>query len=546
MPSSESGIPSRLEKTAALAALGFAILHTVFDIQVNHPGAALPDEFAGIQYLQQWREGSALPLAFFKGSLHRFAMAISGAWGMPSLFRLHLPTLFAFLVESWALYVLTRRFFSERAACWALIVNAVAAFTLLRLRSLLSYSVAPAELLAMMALIPSLRRHGLAAVWGMAASLLLFDYEVMALALPLLALAWSAHAPHERPHWLPAIGGALLGLACVTWLSQAEWGDYLRVRSSQSLGGNPLLHLAAGLKGFFAGAKTLPYTGISHWPAFPVACTAAAALGALLSSRRRWILFWLLLGLLPLATVNGAAEPQRAILAWPALCMLAASGLARFAPRFPKAAMVPGLLLLATFVLDLRQLHASLSSANHSTYAYSARLRNFAASLAEKSPSRVITELDSESAAALRFFLDEAGVKMGSGPAAVLWPWAQGGTMEQPGPAEIRRWALVEDDLGALWRTLPRFQPAQSRQLALHWLLKHPKADPYAKARVYEQIVGQSIMLGEFPVDLLKMLEKDTVTETWCFEWAAERAQGHDPEWAARLRRRAEIARGVK
>jgi hypothetical protein len=552
---------------AALCVL-FAASFAFADIRFIHPGAAWPDEIlTNLQWPQQWREGLPLPLSFFKGCLHRDALALCGAWGPPSLLRLHLPMLAAFLAENAALYFLGRRIFSEPAALWAMALNAVAAFTLLRLRSLLSYSVLPAELLLMLALAPQDGGFLASLLWGLAAALLLLEYEAWALALAVLALASFAQRRRAGPAPLtgPALAGLALGLAAVLALSWPELQDYMALRSSQSLGGTAqdLAGLILrNLRGYWLGGPALPYTGVRGWPAFPFFAWPALALGAALAWRRSgWVLAWVLIGFVPLISLNSASEPQRMIVAWPALCLLGGEGFAFLGRRWRASLGLLAALLCLGAWLEASAYSRSMDAAYASSYGFSANLSAAAKILAgEAKPLRLITELDCESAAAERFLLEEGGLNSaaaGGVVAVVPWDYAGGldgqGSLQavssvagarpvilcRPGPRLQARLEKIESDLGPLWLSLPRFQARAQRRLTLDWLLGHPGCDAWERSACFEQILGQSFMLGEMPGDVVALVEKQPLQSVSGLVWSAQKLQVRDPAWAARLAGRA-------
>jgi len=75
--------------------------------------------------------------------------------------------------------------------------------------------------------------------------------------------------------------------------------------------------------------------------------------------------------------------------------------------------------------------------------------------------------------------------------------------------------------------------------LALKHLMENPRADSWVKSACFEQALGQSFMIGEFPVDLVKKMEPLRLQSASGLFWAAQRLERADPAWALRLRRRA-------
>jgi hypothetical protein len=515
-----------------------ALLFSLAEFGLLHPGAAWPDELSNLQLIQEWREGAALPLSFFKGCLHRYAMAFCAGHGRASLLRLHWPALAAFLAESAALHVLGRRYFSERAGAWAVALNAAAAFTLFKLRSLLSYGFLPAELLLLLVALPHLGRAWAALLAGLAAGLLLLDYEGWALALPLLFLAAAALPRGRRPSWAAALGLAL-GAGWVAWLSRAELGDYWLLRTVHSLQGGGA-GLGANLKSFWLGGNAAPPFGAAAWPAFPALAWPALLGGiAIAWKRARWMVAALLLGLAPLALKNSGAEPQRLIAAWPLLCLAAGAGFAWMQGLGKRGAMAVAWVFAALALLECRAYLRSMDAAYPSSYGFSAQLLR--AGRAHPGPWRLLSELDNQGAGAARFLLESAGLKDDpAAPALAVVPlgYERGldkqGRLEAfgafslyyPGPASAERLARADAELGPLWRSLPRYQGRRARSEVLGYLLAHPQADPWVKSACYEFILGQSFMLGEFPADLVKRMEGDHLQSVNGLEWSAARRGG--------------------
>jgi hypothetical protein len=313
------------------------------------------------------------------------------------------------------------------------------------------------------------------------------------------------------------------------------------------------------------GAAALPYTGISHWPVFPVAAWPGLFAGLALALRqKRWMLAWIAVGFIPLISGNSAAEPQRMIVAWPALCLLSGWGFDFLCSRFSAAWALAALLLAAGTAAEGRAYLRSMNSNYASAYGYSVNLMEAARVIAKEHPAKMeaITELDSESMAAARFFLDEAGIReaaQGEGGAFAILPWEYAAGLERegelraiqllpdstpamlffPGPIARYRLEAVSGELAPLWRETPRFRPREARKLSLEKLMESPRADPWVRSACFENALGQSFMLGEFPGDLVKRMETQKLQSVSGLLWSAERLKAANPPWAARLRARA-------
>jgi hypothetical protein len=104
-----------------------------------------------------------------------------------------------------------------------------------------------------------------------------------------------------------------------------------------------------------------------------------------------------------------------------------------------------------------------------------------------------------------------------------------------PDEAAEARLVAVASSLGQLWKQTAGLDAGRARHEALKFLGQNPTADPWVKSACYEFILGQSIMLGEFPGDLVRKMEKDSLHSTRAFAWAADMVRAQDPAWAARL-----------
>jgi hypothetical protein len=237
-------------------------------------------------------------------------------------------------VESLILWRLARRLADEGTAAWAVLSNLLCSFTLMRGRSLLSYALVPAELLALAELF--MAAEGLAGrlCFGLFASLLGLDYELW-LYGSLLAILFGLFADKTWQGRLAILFGFCAGSIILVWNSKESVQTYLALRQAKSSPGEAgkfALTLVAHLKDFFLGGQVVPYIGTDQHPAFPAWAWPGLAFGFSLAwGKFRWLLAWLILSLLPLGFRSPGLEPQRAILAWPALCFCAGLGLRRMA-----------------------------------------------------------------------------------------------------------------------------------------------------------------------------------------------------------------------
>ena len=535
---------------ALLSVLAFSLC----DIHLWHPGAAWPDELlTNLALLQESKEGRALPLSFAKGCFHR-ALLVLFQGGGTSLARLHWPAFAAFFAENLALYAIARRALSERAAAFALLVNAIAAFSILRLRSLLSYSISAAELTLLLALLPELSKLRLplrplaALAFGLAASLLLLDYEGWLLALPVLLLVGCSQPGEERldMRWL-ALGSAL-GLATVAGLSWSELPDYFAIRLSHSgiQESSGLQRLPQALLSFVLGGQSLPFAGVSHWGAIPRWAWPGLTAGLFLAWRqqRAW-LGWALIGSLPLLSYHSAVEPQRLIIAWPAFCLIGGLGFDAILARGGRA----GLALICALLVfgvgsEAKAFLYSQDGPGAAALLPSQQAMQAGRILAAAGPVQVLCDLDNDSGASLRFILDAAGVKRQAGAAmAALVPWEYAYQLEHhgqfvllstsPGPAPLLRYypdapmasrlAAVDARLHGIWQRLPRYALRQRRRILRSELETDPRMDPWQRSALFEAALGASFLIGEFPRDLVdEMSNKDLVSVSGLL-WAVNR-----------------------
>src|SRR6185369_10453591 len=208
------------------------------------------------------------------------------------------------------------------------------------------------------------------------------------------------------------LAGLALGLGMLLWLSWADLASYAAVRQSQNLphtSSEALQQGLAGLKGFWMGAPTLAYTGIKNNPAFPIWAWFVLLPGIFsLARERRWVLGWAALGLLALLSKNSSMEPQRAIAAWPALCLLAGAGAQSILRG--RLWLLPVLALLASLgaVHETRAYAKAMSESYAQVYGPSASVLDMGRKYGTKGPGgqvQILTEFDNESSAAWRYLL---------------------------------------------------------------------------------------------------------------------------------------------
>jgi hypothetical protein len=542
------------KRILALIFAAFASL-LILDLLVWHPGYSFFDEGLSLAYVQQYFEGQALPLELFKGCLHRDAVAMGMALLGKNLETWRLLTLGALGLESLLLLELGKRWIGERAGLWAAGFNLCCALTFLRARSLLAYTVLPLELLFLLWLLPRARSGWASLLWGSATALALCDYEGWIFALPVLALAWFLAAGSQRPRALPAASGFVAVAVFFLLLSRTSLASHLVLRQRslpQGLGSLASV-IWSSLKSFFWGGDTFGYMGIAGHSVYPFWALPLLALGLVSAwARQRWWLAWLLIGFLPMALIGTAAEPNRLMVAWPALCLISGLGLARLPEK-----LWPGLLLALGLgaCLEGRAYVLSMRAQYGKYYSESVELMRMARQSKQDYPegARLISELDYESSAPARFLWGaygppKDGKTQAQALALVPWEYAvalgpvqadagprQAFILIKPSPAEAGRLEGLEAELLALRKTLPRFDFVGKRQRMMDYLSEHPKADPWLRSALVESSLGLSFMIGEIPPQLLQTVLREKLASASAYEWLAYKAGAADPKLARYL-----------
>jgi hypothetical protein len=322
--------------TAAAMAVA-AALWGLADAAVFHPGVEAWDAVDAVAKAADLLHGQAQPFRADSGwlQLHLLAAVFNAAGSGPLAMRL--PNLFCFALECFLLWRLASAWAGPLAAFGALAVHCLAAATWLRLRIPLSYVQVPAELLTALWLLEGDSPwRGLAL--GLLAGLGLADYGAWPAALPVLTAAWWVRPSGQRPAagWILAAAGAVA--AALALGTRAYSSSYLLTRLGPAQGSGPS-YLSTWLHGawrYFSGQGQADQL-LGSLPAFPLWALPFLAAGLLFSRGRRWPLAaWALLGLAPLALPGNVAEANRAIVAWPALCLLSGLGLAALLRPWPR------------------------------------------------------------------------------------------------------------------------------------------------------------------------------------------------------------------
>ena len=348
------------------------------------PGIAAPDELAVLASLVRNAQGAWPQWRFGGGSVTLTLQALFSR-GLPhgTLWVQALPSL-SLGLEGLLLARLGARLGGPRAGIAAALVNAVAAFSLLRARTLLAFSLLPLELLILLALLPRVRRPWAAFAWGLAAAGLLTDYEVWLCALPGLALL----ALQQRRQRAFIGAGFGLGLAIILGLSAPSLANYAQRRAALGTfhGGNAAWRALSAPWAYFTGAHGGVHE-LGAWPAFPLWALPTALLGLWLwGLPRAGLLVIAAIGLLPLAAGDVTVEARRASVAWPMLCLAAGTGVAAVLAQRPR--WTPWLLaaLLPLAGAEAWALHQGLAQRDAATYGLSRRALLAAETLDKAAP----------------------------------------------------------------------------------------------------------------------------------------------------------------
>jgi hypothetical protein len=516
----------------ALGALVLALL--VLDLVVLHPGYAHGDETDIIARIQRLREGMAIGWDLGQGSIHRRLMLVFMSLWPGRLWASSAAALAGVCAEGFLLFALGRRLAGSRAGFFAVLLGLASAFTLIRARVALSYSLFTAEFLLMLWLRALATRPWQWILWGAALGLLCFDYEAW---LPVSALCLAV--PFMQPLPLRQRAWELLGLLCVVaaLLPLDHLMQYLERRKNASLSnsGSP----SAGWRGLWQllfDAPCLPYMAPQGHGVLPFWYWLLLPFGLGRHwGRRFWApLLYIGLGLL-LPLMGGAPyglPAHRAIAAWPALVLLGALGLEQVAiARQAQNTSLRIFLGLALAFLAGHQFWVWQEVQWSMDLNFRARVRDmkrgadvaWARSQAEGIP--LVTELHPMEGAQFRFLVGHPVPMPDARSTTILAfvPWEylpalQHRTLpvlsfqeqESSPPAVL---ALLSGPLGAECLEAERtFRPlALQRQqhtvgsldLMLKWLRENPKAGPWARTLVLDSMLDSAHYVARSKADWL-------------------------------------------
>jgi hypothetical protein len=537
LPALGSQKASRLEQGLLLAALLFYALALPLCSSVFRPGFCVYDEEALLNQVQAWREGGPLYFRFGWSSLYRNLEILLVSLGGPHLSLLRLPALAAVLLEALLLFVWLRKRLGERAALWAALAVLVCTATFIQGGTLICVSLMPALFLAQVLACEGLDRPWQAALWGLCAALTLLDYEGWVGALLFLA-------PYAAWRWRSAPGlltgaalGAAAGMGLILHLSPdlaAHLGSR-RALSSPADNEGYLNAVRENVLGLLGKGDRFPFSAAAYhpWPApwtWPLTLLGAAA--AL--RRFPWLLWLLCAGGLALGLQGTFAEPHRLCLSLLALGAMAGAG-ASVLWRWPWGRVLCLALLCGGALDEGRAWMAEPPSKLAVAYGTSDNMRQAVDWLSAHEPAQgwdVIDGLGSHGDGAFRFLLDQAGLRKGRVPVALIYsdfrPALNGlptagraysfGTYRPlllflPSPVAATRLRAISGDTLGLRAVLDSQTVAVSKDYCARWLQDPAHKDPWSRTVYWEHWLWNSLMLRQVDQQgVLQMLGEPLVS----------------------------------
>jgi hypothetical protein len=287
--------------------------------------------------------------------------------------------------------------------------------------------------------------------------------------------------------------------------------------------------------------------GVEGHSIFPSWALPGLLLGLWMARRELWLLLWAFLGILPGLSVAGAAEPNRILAAWPALCVLAAWGLWEALQRVRSKSrrdLILLLLVLAGLANEGWAYWKSMEGAWPAYYAESAAY----ADLAQRYAGRpLVNELGDEIAPAWRFawprpnpaspalyvlspnFAPGLGTEQGKGQLQLCGPEMEPLlVLEQAPPALATRLDSVALALERLRLNLPRFNYRARRFLLEETVDK--ATEPWLRTAALEQALRYSSSLGDVDPRLAQQALKLPLFSSSALLWLASKAEASQNE----------------
>ncbi len=317
----------------ALAALAEAVAWAAWEVLVARPGLGAPEELANFALAVDpgatWRFWLRLGGGAWSRALQSLLLAPGGPW--QSLYGFNLLALAGC---AWGLWRLARFLDGEAAAAFSLLLCFSAPFTFLQARTTFSYVLVPAWILGLVLGLRGRRGAAASALLGLLAALAWLDYEAWGLALPALALAWATAPPGSRARARPLAAGFLAGCGLLLAAEAPYLRDWLfeRGRGGGFTGAAPALWM--NLRGYAFGSRLHPALGLEDVPTVPPLAWPGLVAGVWAAPL--WLWAWAFFGLLGLWAGGPFMEPNRAIVAWPALLLIAGMGTAWWGKRLPR------------------------------------------------------------------------------------------------------------------------------------------------------------------------------------------------------------------
>lgn len=512
---------------AAMVAFGVLLWG---DLLLWHPGFSELDESATVRYGWEMFHGGSAPPSITTGYLYRVMVGLSQLALGPHEWALHLAGIGMFFLECWLLWRFCRRHFGPNAAWGALMAALLSAFNLGRTRGLLSMSIIPAELLLVIEL-AELGPPQASLIAGFLGGVFALEYEAWIYsAWTLLFVMALLSPPKSKPPWLAGFAaGATLALA----LSWPNLKSYAALRSSFTLkASGPVVKKiwAESLLGLVWGGDAYPGLGSARGhPSLAPWAMPFIALGAALAwKRKKILLLWCGCGLILLIPPSaGLNESHRAIVAWPALAILAGLGL-EWAWQGGRLRALLALWILGGAFFEGRAFLRSQES-NSSKYYGNSRARFAAAAwLKENGGGKLLGNLGDKPAGDFAW-MDSGRKISGDGVVAIL-RWEQlpiFGTAPKglhafrdpkgveevylfmPPPALAAKLENVDKNLGAFWRSLPLYDHLAIVSATASELANPRTIDRWQRTSLWQRRMVEAAPLGRVDEALMAELRRE-------------------------------------
>jgi hypothetical protein len=551
---------------AGLALFGLALL--LLDALVWHRGYAFGDENFKVGTFQRIIEGAPNWWSLTQGSLHRALTVLCMRLLPGRILALSLPAMAAYALECALLFTLLKRWAGARAAFFGVAAVTLAAFTLVRGRSVLSFSLFPAEWLLLVLLRDACKKPWQQVLWGALLGLFCHDYDGWLLTAAALFVLPFPSRRGFRDLAYEAAGFIAVVLALT---GTAGLLDYVRRRQNSSFL-NETMPSAGwdGLRQLFTGGNPLPYMAPQGHPVVPWWFWPPLLLGLPWVLRRRpALLAFLGLGLLaPLLGGTLYGVPcHRFIIGWPAACILAGlgmdAGLRRLEGKRWAALLAFGWLTVGAAV----ELGAWQRSQDASDAGFRSVTRNIEqAALAAKAKALslgvpLVTELHPDHGAQVRFFSGQSPVPVTTGAACVVavipWDYLPAvkrrldnlqAFQDSPGQpaafagvyhgADAARLAAVELKVRPVLKQYADISFSEFFALQ-HWLEDNKDSSAWARNIIWDKLLCDAVGFAAVPRPWFERVWMERMVTARVYYHASRSLQGPEPEEALRLLRAA-------